>query len=133
MAVAGKNGGLYLGANKVAEVNDVSLSINGKTIDTTSFDSGEWEEYINSTKSWSMSVNANYKASDTNGQKALMDNIMLSSQSPIAASLRLTASATPNVGGNVVTESFSISVPVSDKITISFNLKGSGTLTYTAS
>lgn len=132
MAIAGKAGGFYLGANKVAEVNDCSLSVNGKTIDTTNFDSSEWEEYINGTKSWSVTVNANFKASDTLGQKALMDNINLASQSPIAAELRLTAAATPKFAGNVVTESYSVSVPVADKITISFNLKGSGALTYTA-
>jgi predicted secreted protein len=133
MATAGKAGGLYVGANKVAEVNDASISINGKTIDTTNFDSSEWEEYINSTKSWSISANANFKAADANGQKALMDNINLASQNPIAVELRLTAAAVPKFSGNVVTESYSVSVPVADKITISFSLKGSGALTYAAS
>jgi predicted secreted protein len=133
MAIAGKAGGLYVGANKVAEVNDASLSVNGKTIDTTNFDSGEWDEFINGTKNWSISANANFKASDATGQKALMDNINNASQAPIAASLRLTAAANPSFSGNIVTESYSVSTPVADKITISFNLKGSGALTYTAS
>jgi predicted secreted protein len=132
-ATAGKAGGFYLGANKVAEVIDCNLQVNGSTIDFTNFDSGEWEEFINGTKNWSLTVNANFKATDTNGQKALMDNINLASQTPIAAELRLTAAATPKFTGNVVTESYSVSVPVKDKITISFNLKGSGALSYTAS
>ena len=133
MATAGKAGGLYVGAAKVAEVSDCNVKVSGKTIDTTNFDSSEWEEFINGTKSWSIDATANFKATDTTGQVALMNNILSASQAAFAVTLRLTAAAAPNFAGNVVTESFDIGVPVADKISAKFTLKGSGALTFTAS
>ncbi len=133
MATAGKAAGLKVGANKIAEVSDCNLKVAGKTIDTTNFDSSEWDEFINGTKNWSIDFTANFKASDTNGQVAVMNNILTASQAPYAVTLQLTASAAPSFSGNVVTESFDISVPVADKISVKATLKGSGALTFTAS
>lgn len=133
MATAGKTASLWVGSPlaKVAEVKDVSLSVNGKTIDITNFDSGEWEEFINSTKGWSLSVNANFKATDPS-QVAIMNNILNASQGVYAIEYRLTSAAAPKFAGNVVTESYSVSAPVGDVINLQATLKGSGELTFTA-
>jgi predicted secreted protein len=133
MATAGKTASLWVGdpLAKVAEVKDVSLSVNGKTIDITNFDSGEWEEFINSTKGWSLSVNANFKATDPS-QVAIMNNILNASQGVYAIEYRLTSAAAPKFAGNVVTESYSVSAPVGDVINLQATLKGSGELTFTA-
>jgi len=133
MATVGKTASLWVGnpLKKVAEVKDVSLSVNGKTIDITNFDSGEWEEFINSTKGWSLSVNANFKATDPS-QVAIMNNILNASQGVYAIEYRLTSAAAPKFAGNVVTESYSVSAPVGDVINLQATLKGSGALTFTA-
>jgi predicted secreted protein len=134
MAVAGKNAGLYIGSTptKIAETTEANLSVNGTTIDTTNFDSNEWGEFINGTKSWSINVTANFKANDTNGQIAAINNIFLSEQTAIPVELRLTSAASPKFAGNAIVSNVSVSTPVNDKVTLSFTLTGSGALAFTA-
>ena len=134
MAVAGKNAGLYIGSTptKIAETTEANLSVNGTTIDTTNFDSNEWGEFINGTKSWSINVTANFKATDTNGQIAAINNIFLSEQTAIPVELRLTSAAAPKFSGNAIVSNVSVSTPVNDKVTLSFTLTGSGALEFTA-
>lgn len=134
MAVAGKNAGLYIGSPlaKIAETTEANLSINGTTIDTTNFDSNEWGEFINGTKSWSINVTANFKATDTNGQIAAINNIFLPEQTAIPVELRLTSAAVPKFSGNAIASNVSVSTPVNDKVTLSFTLTGSGALEFTA-
>ncbi|HYH05381.1 MAG TPA: phage tail tube protein [Bacillota bacterium] len=133
MATAGKNSSLWIGSPlaKVSEGTDISMSVSGKTIDTTNFDSSEWEEYINSTKSFSISFTANFIATNAQHQ-ALMNNIINASQSAFAFEYRLTSGATPKFSGNVITESFDISAAVGDKISLKVSLKGSGALGFIA-
>lgn len=133
MAISGKNAGLYLGANKVAEVSDISLNSGSKVIDVTNFDSNEWTENIMGTKNWKISATCNFKSDDTNGQQALMNSILNAGGSSIAAKIQLTSSANPSFSGNVVVTSFDVGVPVADKVSIKFELTGTGALTYTAS
>lgn len=132
MALAGKNAGLYIASNKIAETTECNLKIDGTTIDTTNFDSNEWGEFINGTKSWSLDVTANFKPTDT-AQAAAMANIMESDQSTIAITFRFTSATAPNIAGNVIVSSFEIDTSVSDKITFKATLTGSGAPTYTAS
>jgi predicted secreted protein len=133
MAISGKNAGLYLGTAKVAEVSDVSLNAGSKVIDVTNFDSNEWTENIMGTKNWKISATCNFKSDDTNGQRALMDSILNAGGSSIAAKIQLTSNTNPTFSGNVVVTSFDVGVPVADKVSIKFELTGTGALTYTAS
>lgn len=134
MALPGKSASLWVGATpaKIAEGTDCSLTVNGTTIDTTNFDSNEWSEFINGTKDFSLSVTANFDPTDT-AQVAVMNNILSASQSEYAFQYRVTSAATPSFSGNVITENWSISTAVADKITITASLKGVGALTFTAS
>jgi len=134
MAIAGKNASLWVGDTlaKVAEGTDCSITVNGTTIDTTNFDSGEWSEFINSVKDFSLSLTANFKATDT-AQVAIMNNIITASQDEYPFQYRLTSSTAPNFSGDVITENYSVSTPVADKITLTASLKGVGALTFTAS
>jgi predicted secreted protein len=134
MATPGKNASIYIGnpLAKIAELSDVSLKVSGKTIDTTNFDSSEWEEFINGTKGWSIDISGNFKHTDA-PQVAAMNNILNASQAAYALEYRLTASAAPKFSGNVVTESFDVGSPVADKTSFKCTLKGSGACTFTAS
>jgi predicted secreted protein len=132
--IAGKQAGLYIGSTpvRVAWVNDVSLKVDNKTIDTTNFDSNEWDECILSTKSWSLDFTANFKPSDA-AQMAVMNNIINASQAAQAIEFRLTNVATPpKYTGDAITSSLSIDTSVSDKITIKATLTGSGALAFSA-
>jgi predicted secreted protein len=130
MASAGKDGGLYIGANKVAEIADIKLTVNNKLIDITNLDSQGWEEVIAGLKAWSISANGNLKLSDTNGQVAIRTAAF--NGTSVSASIRYTSAAAPNVAGTAFIESLDESIPVGDKQTIGINLRGSGTLVYTA-
>jgi len=134
MATAGKTSSLWIGSSltKVAEGTDVSMSVSGKTIDTTNFDSDEWEEYINGTKSFSISFSANFIATNAQHQ-AIMNNIINDSQSAYAFEYRPTSGTVPKFSGSVITESFDVSSAVGDKVSFKASLKGSGALTFTAS
>jgi predicted secreted protein len=134
MALAGKQAGLYIGnpLAKVAETTDVSLKIDGKTIDTTSFDSNEWDEFINGTKSWSIDGTYNFKPTDT-AQLAIMNNIINASQPTMPIEFRFTNAATPpKISGNVITSGIQIDTAVADKITMKGTLQGSGAPTFSA-
>jgi predicted secreted protein len=134
MATAGKNASLWVGDTliKVAEGTDCSITVNGTTIDTTNFDSGEWSEFINSVKNFDLSLTANFKATDT-AQVAIMNNIITASQDEYPFEYRLTSAAAPKFSGDIITENYSVSTPVADKITLTASLKGVGALVFTAS
>jgi hypothetical protein len=134
MAVAGKNAGLFVGSTpaKIAEITDASLKVDNKTIDTTNFDSNEWDEYLLSTKSWSIDFTANFKPSDAS-QMSVMNNIINPSQAAYPIEFRLTNVASPpKFTGNVITSSISVDTSVSDKITLKGTMTGSGALSFSA-
>jgi hypothetical protein len=57
--------GAYVEVEQLAGFFNWSLSVNNKTIDTTAFESGEWEEFILSTKNFTVSAEK-FWASDAN-------------------------------------------------------------------
>ena len=69
---AGKEGHVAIGANQIAEIRSWSLSIEGKTVDSTSIDNTDnWESHQHTTKAWSGKVDCFWDESDTNGQVAI--------------------------------------------------------------
>ncbi len=130
MAIAGKSGSIYLGANKVAELTSWSLDLGADNIDVTSLDSDGWKEFIAGLKEWSGSAEGNFDSTDTNGQTALY-NAWLNGTS-VSAEFRLGA-ATPKFSGSILVSGIGVETPVEDKVSISFEFQGTSTLTYTPS
>lgn len=128
MAIAGKDGSVYIGANKVAEINSWSLDLGADDIDITSFDSAGWKEFLAGLKEWSGSFEGNFVPTDTNGQVALI-NAWINGES---VSLELRIDATKKFSGNAFVKP-SIEMPVDDKGSFSCDFQGTGQLTVTLS
>jgi predicted secreted protein len=71
MAVKGCSAGFYLGTNKVAELNNISNSFTGDTLDVTTFDSSCTRQFIAGLKGGTISISGFYVPGDTNGQVAM--------------------------------------------------------------
>lgn len=126
MAIAGKDGSVYIGTNKVAEISSWSLDLGADDIDITSFDSAGWKEFLAGLKEWSGSFEGNFVPTDTNGQVALI-NAWVNGES---VSLELRIDATRKFSGNAFVK-LSIETPVDDKASFSCDFQGTGQLAIT--
>lgn len=124
MAIAGKGGSVNISSNKIAEIANWSLDLGADDIDITSFDSNGWKEYLAGLKEWSGSMEGNFKADDTNGQKALL--AAWAAGNPVSFVLKL--NDTVSFSGSAYVK-LSIEVPVDDKSTFSCDFQGTGELT----
>jgi predicted secreted protein len=124
MAIAGYGGAVKLGANKIAEISNWSLDLGADDVEITSFDSNGWKEYLAGLKEWSGSCEGNFKADDTNGQRAIL-NAWLAGEK-----LEFTFEVSSGVTfkGEALVKP-SIEVPVDDKASFSCDITGTGALT----
>lgn len=126
MAIAGKGGGAYLGANKIGELSNWSLDLGADDIEITSFDSNGWKEYLAGLKEWSGSIEGNFKSGDTTGQKAIINAWVAGT----ALSFEFRIDATNKFTGSALVKP-SIETPVDDKVGFSCDIQGTGVLTVT--
>jgi predicted secreted protein len=131
MATAALAAGLYLGTNKIAEMKAPKLSASADMIDTTSLDSSGWKEALAGLKEWTIGSDGNWKFTDTNGQAAVWS--AYGAGSTLGVVFRMGAATAPNFSGTALVSKCDVSGDVADKIGVSFELKGTGALTYTAS
>ncbi len=127
MAIKGKDGGVYIGANKVAELANWNLDMGADDIETTNFDSAGWKEYLAGLKEWSGSAEGNYDPTDATGQKAILQ-AWLNGET---VTLDLKVNATIKFSGSALVK-LSIETPVDDKVAFSFDYQGTGPLTLPA-
>jgi len=127
MALAGKSGSVYIGANKVAEITQWSVDLKADNIDVTNFDSNGWKEFIQGLKEWSGSFEGNFKPTDTNGQQALINAYM----NGTTVSLELRIDTTKKIAGTVYIETIGIEAPIDDKQTFKCDFTGTGQPTLT--
>jgi len=126
VALTGKSGSVYIGANKVAEINQWSLDCKADNTDVTSFDSNGWKEFLAGLKEWSGSFEGNLKPDDTNGQKALIDAWVAGT----SVSLECRLDASKKFAGTALVN-FGIEMPVDDKAGFKCDFQGTGALTPT--
>lgn len=127
MAITGKEGSVHSGANKVAEITNWSLDLGADDIETTNFDSNGWKEYLAGLKEWSGSIEGNFKADDTNGQKAILQ----AWANGEALAFDFKVSDTVTFSGSALVKP-SIEVPVDDKASFSCDIQGTGPLALPA-
>ena len=125
--VTGKDGGVYIGASKIAELANWNLDLGADDVDVTSFDSEGWKEFLAGLKEWSGSAEGNYDSTDTAGQKAIL-TAWLNGE---AVTLDLKVTDTIKFSGSALVKP-SIETPVDDKVSFSFDFQGTGPLTLPA-
>lgn len=123
MAIKGKNGGVYIGAAKIAELSLWNLDLGSDDIDVTTFDSDGWKEFLAGLKEWGGSGEGNFAPTDTAGQVALL-NAWLNGTT-VALSLKV--SDTLTFSGDAFIKP-AIETPVDDKVAFSFDYQGTGSL-----
>ena len=127
MAIKGKDGGVFLGASKIAELANWNLDLGADDIDVTSFDSEGWKEFLAGLKEWSGSAEGNYDPTDTAGQKAILTAWL----NGTTLNLDFKVNSTITFNGAVLVKP-SIETPVDDKVSFSFDFQGTGPLTLPA-
>lgn len=124
--IAGKSGKITLGANTVTDITSWSLDVNCDMLDATAL-GDDWKKTLPGLKDWSASADANWNvATDANGQKALQDAYL----NGTSVALKLYVNATNYYSGTAYVTSLSIETPVGGEVSASFELQGSGALTY---
>ncbi len=129
MVLAGKDGEVDLGSSKIGYIDNFSLSIEAGTAETSQL-GDQWKEFIGTAKGWSGSFSGTFYG-DTNGQKAIIDNL-ISANASTSVTLKFKVSASLTLTGTAWVSNGSIGASHGDKITISFNFQGSGALAAAA-
>ncbi len=123
MAVTGTGGAVKLSANKIAELSNWSLDLGADDVEFTNFDSEGWKEYLAGLKEWSGSIEGNFVAGDTTGQKAILAAWLAGETLEFTFEV---SSGITFVGEALVKPS--IEVPVDDKVNFSCDIRGTGAL-----
>jgi predicted secreted protein len=125
MAISGKLASVYVGANKVAEMNGFSLTCGATDIDVTNLDSNGWKEIIQGILEWSVTSDGNFVPSDTGGQAALIAAWI----SGTTVGMVFNVNSTIKFSGDAYVKPSSITTNVNEKVAISFDFTGTGALT----
>lgn len=120
---SGNGGEVYLGANKVAEVLDWSLTEGAAIIDNSALDDTADTHLVGSTN-WSATINAFWDDTDTNGQVAM------TAGASVALNLRPegTGVGDAQMAGTATIESLDTGLSRNGMVTATFNCTGNGVL-----
>lgn len=130
MAIAGKSGAVYIDATggTPAEAGDVqswSLDVGADALDVTAFDDNGWRAFVAGLKGYTGSVEAKWNYADAN-QKDFWDNFGAS----IDFKFYLDEANTKYFSGTAIVTGVNPKVSVDGTADVTFNLQGTGSLTY---
>lgn len=114
---------IKIAANVIQGLNDASFSLNGETIDVTTFNM-TYKKRIQGLKEFSMSLSGFYTPSDANGQKAIESAAINGTEVNIA----YLPDGTNGFSGNYLA-TFEIGASPSGEVTVSYSLESTGELT----
>ena len=123
--LAGKDGYIHLGSNRIGYIDTLSLSIEQGTAETSEFED-QWRKFIGTGKGWSGSFSGTFDYGDTNGQKAIVDDLIGNGGT---ANLEFKTSLGLVLVGTAEISNATVGGSHSDKITISFNFQGTSGFT----
>lgn len=123
--LAGKDGSVKLGSDKIGYIDNYSLSIEQGTAEVSEFED-QWRSYIGTGKGFSGSFSGTFDYGDTNGQKAIIDDLIGNGGT---VSLEFKTSLGLVLVGTAEISNGSIGGSHGDKITVSFNFQGNGGFT----
>jgi predicted secreted protein len=124
-ATAGKGGKLVIGAADGVNIASWSLSLDADMLETTAL-GDDWKEFLAGLNGWTVSVEAHFDKADTTGQIAIQNAILAGT----SLSVKLYVDDTNYYSGTVYVSNQSINDSVSDLVTASYSLQGSGALSY---
>lgn len=130
MAIAGKNGAVYIDATggtpaEAADVQSWSLDIGADALDVTAFDDSGWRTFVAGLKGYTGSIEAKWNYSDAN-QKDFWDNFGAS----IDFKLYLDEANTKYFSGTAIVTGVNPKVSVDGTADVTYNIQGTGALTY---
>lgn len=123
--LAGKDGSVKLGSDKIGYIDNYSLSIEQGTAEVSEFED-QWKKFIGTGKGFSGSFSGTFDYGDTDGQKEIIDDLIGNGGTvslEFKTSLGLVLVCTAEISNASVGGSHS------DKISISFNFQGTGSMT----
>ena len=129
MAVmAGKNGSFKIGGTSSAQVmgyiDNFSLTVNQGSAETSQIGKA-WKEFIAAALDWSGSVSGTLDYADA-AQKSVIDGFLTPTDTPVTLEMKVGLDLT--LTGTAIMTSASITGSHGDKVAISFNFQGTGTL-----
>ena len=122
MVLAGKDGYVHRGSNRIAYIDNFSINIDQGTAEASSFEN-DWKEYLATAKGASGSFSGTFDYGDTNGQKALVDELISNGgdvELQLKTSMGLVLVLDSHISGAAVNGSHG------DKVSVSFNFQTSG-------
>lgn len=132
-AISGSSGLFQLGSSAVAEWTKVDFDGKGKMIDVSSVENANFEQFIPGKRGGSIAVEVLFVPANTAGQLALVNAWLNGTLLTGATAPKLSrSSGGPNISGSAYVENFKWGVPDNDKQTATFNLRFTGTITYSA-
>lgn len=123
-ATAGKSASFTVGGTAIGGLNDGNITINGETIDVTTFASGGWIERIQGLKSAEISLSGFYLSDDTTGQTVLRA-ALLSGDSVVMQALM---DGTTGWSGSFLVTSFEDGAAVDGEVSRSISLESTGSI-----
>jgi predicted secreted protein len=140
-SVTGRTAALYASTSlvaatsamtRVAELNDVTLTLNRKTIDVTNHDSSGFTENLHGIADWKVTGKVNYISTGA-GQKIYAQQIFANSPLPVRVSVAATTSKTAHLWvGNAKIAKFEINHPTDKQSIANIELIGNGVITRTS-
>jgi predicted secreted protein len=128
--VTGKLMTLTIEGDALANTRNFTLTGNQDTIDTSNRDGDSWREFIIGLKEWSIDFDGLYIYSDV-AYAILMEHY--STGTPASLTCIITMPDSDTFSGECTLETFSLTGPFDEVLTLSGTLKGTGALADTVS
>lgn len=140
-SVTGRSAALYTSTNlsaatsamsRIAELQDVTLTLTRKTIEVTSHDSSGFMETLHGIADWKVGGKVNYISTGL-GQKTWATQIFAASPLPVRISVAATTSKTAHlwVGNGKITK-FEMAHPTDKQSVATIEVVGTGAITRTS-
>ena len=125
MAVmAGKDGEIKLGTNRIGYIDNFSINVNLGTAETSQIGE-QWKEFIPTVSDWSGSASGTLDYADA-AQKEIVDELLACTDQLFTGEFKVGPALT--LTGSIIFSSASITGSHGDKVAVSFNFQGSGSL-----
>lgn len=124
-AVSGKSALFKVAAATILGLNDGSVTVNGDTIDVTTFASGGWIQKIQGLKSAEISLSGFFEPTDTTGQVA-MRTALLNGTSLVMSAL---VDGTNGWTGSFLVTSLELGATPDGEVSVSISLESTGAVT----